>query len=134
MTEWQHLYERGRIGGAKDPTIEADAGLSALAWISLALNWVRERQEGMRRRNTRNEDLDPFARHPQADGIEATGPAPWHGIYRDISIIIQKCKFASGIEISIMIVPQPLMLPVDFVTSRSNVKYDGPAGQPRIQC
>ncbi len=54
-------------------TIEADAGLSALAWISLALDWIRERHNGMRRRNTRNEHLDPFARHPQPDGIKVTG-------------------------------------------------------------
>jgi len=33
-----------------------------------------------------------------------------------------------------LMLPQPLMLPVDFVTSRSYVNYDGPAGRRRIQC
>jgi len=75
--EWQNANictsAAGLVGPrTKDPTIEAGAGLSALAWISLALDWIRERQKGMRRRNTRNEDLDPFARHPQPDGIKVT--------------------------------------------------------------
>jgi len=60
--EWQNANictsAAGLVGPrTKDPTIEAGAGLSALAWISLALDWIRERQKGMRRRNTRSGPL-----------------------------------------------------------------------------